>query len=237
MKPILIGHRGFPSRYPENTIASFLAAVYFGADGVELDVWLTSDKKLAVIHDPDTKRVAGEELVVKKSTFDELRRLDLGMGQRIPTLEEVIEAVPAEIPLFVELKDVEASAPAYLLIKERGRLENTAFVSFKQEALRRIRELSREAKLGFIIGSLEGADKALKLADELNLYAVAPPIYGIKYVGKEKFLEYLRKVKENGLRTVVWVVNTEEECQAIKGVADIVVTDNIKYVKQFCGMI
>ncbi len=219
-------------KYPENTIASFLAALYYGADGLELDVWLTRDRKLVVFHDPDTVRVVGEKLIVKDSAFNDLRRLDLGMGQRIPLLDEVIDSLPADIPLFVEIKDVEASVPAYQLVKERGRLESTAFISFYPEALERIRRVSNEAKLGFIIGSLESVKKASELAQKLNLYAVAPPVSEVEYLGKEKFINCLRKIRGSGLYTAAWVINTEEEYILVKHYVNAIITNNVEYLKQ-----
>lgn len=89
MTILVIGHRGYSARYPENTMLSMLAALYYGVDGVELDVWLSGDGNIVVIHDPDTKRVSGVELPVKKSTLRELRRVYLGLGQVIPTLDGV----------------------------------------------------------------------------------------------------------------------------------------------------
>ncbi|NPA97843.1 MAG: glycerophosphodiester phosphodiesterase [Crenarchaeota archaeon] len=235
MKPILVGHRGFPAKYPENTIASFLAALYYGADGIELDVWLDRDGDLVVIHDPDTERVAGKKLVVKESSTAELKSLDLGLAQRIPLLEEVLKALPSSIPLFVEIKDVEASIPAYELIERYNRLDNTMFISFHPEALEKIRMKSSVAKLGFIIGNLEAAEKAPELAMKLKLQAIAPPVQGAKYIGKEKFIEYLKKIKEMGLYTAVWVVNTEEEYKLVKDIVDAIITDNIEYIRKLHG--
>jgi len=65
-RPLVIGHRGYPAKYPENTIASFIAALYYGADGVELDVWLSGDGVPVVIHDEMTGRVSSVDLAVKK---------------------------------------------------------------------------------------------------------------------------------------------------------------------------
>ena len=226
-----MGHRGFPYKYPENTVASFLGALCFGADGVELDVWLTRDNKVVVIHDPDTERIASEKLVIKESFFSELRKMDLGMGQRIPLLEEVIEALPLSALLFVEIKDVEASIPAYNIIKERGRLNTTVFISFNPEALQKIRDVSQEARLGFIIGNLNAVKEVPELVNKLKLYAVASPIYGVSYLGKEKFLEYLRMIRESGLITAVWVINTEEEYRLVKDYADAIITDNVQRLK------
>lgn len=183
---------------PENTIASFLATLFYGADGLELDVWLSKDGELVVIHDPDTERVAGKKLVVKETTVEELRQLDLGLGQRIPTLSEVLEAVPPDIPIFVEIKDVDAAVPALQLVLEKKRIEKTMFISFRPEALEAIRRESNEARLGLIIGSMEAAKQAPILAQKLRLIAIAPPILGIKYLGLEAYRDYLRKIKKMG---------------------------------------
>lgn len=77
---IILDHRGCPLKYPENTTASFLGSLLHGADGVELDVWLSMDKQVVVIHDPDTQRVSGIKLVVKESSYSDLAKIDLGMG-------------------------------------------------------------------------------------------------------------------------------------------------------------
>ncbi len=231
MKPILVGHRGFPAKYPENTIASFLAALYYGADGIELDVWLDRDRDLVVIHDPDTQRVAGEKLYVKETGTSELRSLDLGLAQRIPLLEEVLDAIPRAVPLFVEIKDVEAAVPAYELVKKHDRLDKTMFISFHTEALEKIRKASEDARLGFIIGSIEAAEMAPRLAERLRLQAIAPPVLGVKYLGKEKFIEYLKTIKSLGLYTAVWVINTEEEYRLVKDYVDAIITDNIEYIR------
>ncbi len=232
MPRLLVGHRGYPAKYPENTIASFLAALFYGADGLELDMWLSKDGELVVIHDPDTERVAGKKLVVKETTFEELRQLDLGLGQRIPTLREVLEAVPPDIPLFVEIKDVDAAVPALHLILEKNRLEKTMFVSFKPEALEAIRRESNEAQLGFIIGSMEAAQQAPILAQKLGLVAIAPPILGIKYLGLEAYRDYLKKMKKMGLYIAVWTVDRPEDLVPVKDLVDAVITNDVETMKK-----
>ncbi len=97
--------------------------------------------------------------------------------------------------------------------------------------MKKIREVSDEAKLGFIIGSLEAAEKALELAKKLRLQAIAPPVLGAKYLGKEKFIEYLKTINNLGLYTAVWVINTEEEYRLVKDYVDAVITDNIEYIR------
>ena len=107
----IIAHRGASYLAPENTKAAALLAWQKNADSVEIDVYLTSDKQIAVIHDASTKRTAGKDLSVKNSTFAQLRQLDVGSfkdkkyaGEPIPSLADIIETIPPGKTLFVEVK-------------------------------------------------------------------------------------------------------------------------------------
>ncbi len=100
----VIAHRGYNAKYPENTIIAFEKAIEVGADYCELDIEFTKDGKIVVIHDDTTQRVADRNLDVKKSTLAELKTLDLGQSQCIPTLEEVLEVAEGKIGLNIEIK-------------------------------------------------------------------------------------------------------------------------------------
>lgn len=92
-RPFVYGHRGAPKLLPENTLGSFALALDQGADGVELDVRLCASGEVVVIHDRDLKRVANDDGVVAALSFEELRARDLGHGQRVSTLHDVIDLV------------------------------------------------------------------------------------------------------------------------------------------------
>lgn len=100
----VIAHRGYNAKYPENTLLAFEKAIDVGADYCELDIEFTKDGKIVVIHDDSTKRVADKDLQVTASTLAELKQLDLGNGQRIPTLAEVLELCEGKIGLNIEIK-------------------------------------------------------------------------------------------------------------------------------------
>lgn len=100
---LLIGHRGAPGHAPENTLAGFAAAVALGVDGIELDVHL-ADGRLVVIHDPRLEKTTNGRGLVAAQPFATLRELDAGNGERIPTLDEALDRVPAHLLLNVELK-------------------------------------------------------------------------------------------------------------------------------------
>jgi glycerophosphoryl diester phosphodiesterase len=117
--PLIIGHRGASREAPENTLESFRLAWLHGADGIEADFRLTSDGVIVCMHDATTGRTTGEELAIAGSTAAELCRLDAGAwkgsawtGAVIPTLDEVLAAIPHGTWFFIELKSgVEIIAP------------------------------------------------------------------------------------------------------------------------------
>lgn len=107
----VIGHRGAAGLAPENTLASFSHAVRLGVDAVEFDVHRSADERLVVIHDAAVERTTNGSGKVAATTLAALRRLDAGAGERIPTLDEVLEAVPAHVAVNIELKGRGTAAP------------------------------------------------------------------------------------------------------------------------------
>ena len=106
-----IGHRGASGHEPENTLRSIRRALELGANGIEIDVRLTRDGQLAVIHDANLKRVTGVAGTVSLKTLAELRTLNAGCGERIPTLWEVLELLAGRCWLNIELKARGSAAP------------------------------------------------------------------------------------------------------------------------------
>lgn len=107
----VIGHRGAAGLSPENTLASFAHAVRLGVDAVELDVHLCADGHLVVIHDERVERTTNGNGKVADVPLAALRMLDAGAGERVPTLDEVLEAVPRHIGVNIELKGPGTAAP------------------------------------------------------------------------------------------------------------------------------
>ncbi|BEP18556.1 glycerophosphodiester phosphodiesterase family protein [Pyrofollis japonicus] len=231
--PRILGHRGYPRRYPENTVASFLGAIVYGADGVELDVWLTSDNEVVVVHDRDLKRVAGVDKDVKTSSVSELKSIHVGMGQVVPTLREVLEAIPRGYEIFIEVKDVDAALPSLKIVNELQRREDVVIISFNVDVLEIIRSNDKGIRLGINIDSLEKAQLALNLVDELSLYSVNPPIDGIEIIGVKGFVNYLKAVRERGARTAIWTVNEPEKISNIVELVDYIMTDDPLLLRRY----
>ena len=114
----IIAHRGARGYEPENTLAAFKRALEIGVDGIELDVYVLKTGELVVIHDIMVNRTTTGDGYVADFNFDELRKLDAGNGQKVPTLAEVIELVDKKVPIFIELKAVGTAAPVAKLLNE-----------------------------------------------------------------------------------------------------------------------
>jgi glycerophosphoryl diester phosphodiesterase len=144
----IIGHRGASDDAPENTISSIKEAFAQGADGVEVDVRLTKDKKIICIHDKNTLRTTGLSLEVKKSDYRELKNLDAGSwkgavwrDESIPSLEEVLKEVPLDKEIFIEVKTgLEIIDPLIsLVLSSKITQRNISIISFNDQVIKEIK--------------------------------------------------------------------------------------------------
>ena len=123
--PLIIGHRGAKGIAPENSLSGFKKAVKLGIDGIELDVHLTKDRKLIVIHDMDLQRLAGLKIPIKQLTFKELKEYDISKFFT-KNQEKIMEKLPEEKKYFLELKSIQANS-FYLNIYEQFSKKKISF--------------------------------------------------------------------------------------------------------------
>jgi len=133
---MIMGHRGAAALEPENTLRSIERAIHVGVDAVEIDVHLTRDKRLVVIHDDTVDRTTNGSGTVSSFSLEEIRRLDAGKGERIPTLQEVIDLVRGKVRLVVELKEKGTEGPVSVSIRENGLLDDVYVISFWHRLVR-----------------------------------------------------------------------------------------------------
>jgi glycerophosphoryl diester phosphodiesterase len=157
-----IGHRGAAGKRPELTLPSFEHAIELGVDMIELDVQLTRDRRLVVLHDLDLGRTVNARGPVRERNLAELTMLDAGawfgdeyVGTRVPSLDEVLELTAGRVELNVEIKSPEpdwrgTAEELVRLLRKTGRLASTIVSSFSMGALAAIRDLSPEARLGVL---------------------------------------------------------------------------------------
>ena len=116
---IVIAHRGASARYPENTLLAFKKALEAGATWLELDVHLTADGELVVIHDEYLDRTTSGRGPVAMQTLAQLRRLNAGLGEKIPLLAEVLDLAAGKATVNIELKGVGTAEPVARLLEQR----------------------------------------------------------------------------------------------------------------------
>ena len=140
-RPRTVGHRGASALAPENTVRAIELAIDFGLDLVEVDVYLSRDGELVVIHDEDLRRVARRPESVADLTAAELARVDLGQGQGVPTLADVLDLARGRIDIYVELKGVRTGASLGRLARS-GAADGVELISgsFDPTLVRELRE-------------------------------------------------------------------------------------------------
>jgi glycerophosphoryl diester phosphodiesterase len=151
---ICFGHRGAMGHEPENTLRSIRRGIELGADWIEVDVQLV-EGRLVVFHDERLERTTNGAGLLRETSLAELRRLDAGKGERIPTLDEVFDAIGARAGLNIELKGPATADAVVRTIHtrlEQGWSRDRLLVSsFDHAQLRRVRELDAEIRLGALI--------------------------------------------------------------------------------------
>lgn len=158
----IVAHRGASAEYTENTIEAFERAAELGADGVELDVRLCASGEVAVVHDMDLTRLAGEGLVVAQTSLMDLRAVELKGGGRIPTLAEAFEACGAKLSVNIELK-LETARPTGLEeavdreVRRIGAGRRTIYSSFHPLALWRLWNLSAPGGRALLFAPEQGS--------------------------------------------------------------------------------
>ena len=205
-----IGHRGAKAYAPENTLTSFKKAIEIGVDAIELDVRKTKDNKLVVIHDADIKRTTNGKGLVAELTLKEIKGFSAEGGETIPTLEEALDFLDKKVKVIIELKELGVEEQVLSAVHERRLEKNVIITSFLEDALRKVRELDKEVETGLIYAKHSNPVKA---ALELKAnYLVA--LYRFIHTAN------VQKAHENGLKVIVWTINTPEEVEAFakKGV-------------------
>ncbi len=222
-------HRGASGDAPENTLPAMEEALEEGADGVELDVQLTRDDEVVVIHDETLERTTDGAGWVADHSLEELRRLDASGGRegfagaRIPLLREVLDLVAGAGRLVnIELKNNKLryhglEERVLQIVAEAGAKDQVILSSFNHYSLRRILGLRPSTELGALYS--DPLFKPWKYVDKLGVGAIHPPM---RWANRK----VIDKSQERGLSVHVWTVNAEKDIRAMidRGV-DAIITD------------
>ncbi len=197
---MIMGHRGAAALEPENTLLSIARAMEVGVDAVEIDVHLSKDKELMVIHDATLDRTTNGTGRVSNYTVEELKRLDAGRGETIPTLQEVIGLISKKVRLVIELKEAGTEKAVVETIR-RNNLHDCAYViSFWHRLVKSVKEMDSGIKTGVL---LVGCPVDLCVATRASADAL---VMRYNFVNRQ-FVEMAHKA---GLKVFIWNIDERE---------------------------
>lgn len=216
MSFLTVGHRGVMGVEPENTIRSFVRAEREDMDQIELDLHLSKDGALIVMHDVKVDRTTDGSGLIGDLTLDELRELDAGRGERIPVFEEVLDAVAK--PIQAEIKDVAAARVLAEVMRERDLVERVDVLSFHDEALAEIRECLPGVRTVLVAQGPMGSEIVTR-AQAVGARLVSLSLRRIS-------LALVQECHRAGISVIAWTVNTPADLALARALGlDGVVTD------------
>ena len=215
--PLVWAHRGASARMPENTIPSFREAIRAKADGIELDIQLTKDKRIVVCHDETVDRTSDGSGWIKDLTFDRLRAMNFNQKDSslgpvpIPLMEEVLDLMAdTGMIINIELKTgivfYDGIEQMILdLVERKNMKDKVIYSSFNHYSMLKVKDLEPEAYTAFLYE--DGPIGMPAYAKKHNMNAIHPALYNIQYPG------VVAEAHELGLDVNVWTVDEKEHLE------------------------
>jgi glycerophosphoryl diester phosphodiesterase len=216
----IIAHRGASYDAPENTMAAFSLGLKQGADAVELDIWLSKDGKIVVLHDGNTKRTTGQDKKVSEQTLAELRALDAGRwkdakwaGEKLPTLDEALHIVPPGKQVFIEIKCGAEVLPELdrVLKQAAQKPQQIIIIGFSLPTMRAAKEKFPILQVYWLSDFKEDKQTGVwsPTADELIRSTIEAKLDGLDLKAEPKVLDkaFAQKIRAARLKFHVWTVD------------------------------
>ncbi|MDB6018992.1 MAG: ugpQ [Pedosphaera sp.] len=215
----IIAHRGASFDAPENTLAAIRLGWQQQADAVELDVHLSHDGQLVVIHDSTTHKTAGVDIAVASQTLDELRSLDVGswkdpswLGEKIPTLVEALATLPPQKRLFIEIKCEADVAPELVRVLQQSKCSpaQIILIGFSLPAIQLLKSRFPDVEVGWIV-ELERhwATRRLPKPEPLIARLQAAGLNALDLEASASIdSAFVEKFHRAGLKLYVWTVDS-----------------------------
>ncbi len=213
-----IGHRGARGEEPENTMLGFKTALDNGMDGVELDIHISKDGQIIVIHDDTLDRTTDGNGIVSKMPYADIQKADAGKGECIPLLQDVLDLIkPTNAILFIEIK-CEESENVLANIIAKNQMESRCIIKcFNHRLLTKIKEINPNIKTACLIVGLP--IKAKQIISDANADIISINIKTVDQI-------LIDQCHDAGYKVFIWNANTKEEVKFCKSIgADFLGTD------------
>ncbi len=230
---LIIGHKGASSITPENTLKAFQKAIELRADYVEFDIHVTKDGEIVIIHDSDTFNTTGVKGMIRDMTLEQIKNLDAGEGEKIPTLRELISIARKKMGLQIEIKSTNLLDKLIYILKEENLLSTSIVSCFMLDELLKLKLLEPSVKVGLLLPAELVRPKLIKRKivkiAKNNFYSFHPH-YSI--IDKE-IVDFTHSY---GLKVIVWTVNDREIMETLIEIGvDGIITDDISLANEVFG--
>ena len=218
----IVGHRGASGLLPENTLAAFQKAIDLGCNGFELDVQMSVDNQLIVIHDETVNLTTNGIGFVNQLTLPEIKRLLISDKYQIATLEEVFEIITTDIFVNIEIKNNLAVEKVIILIEkfiaERSfKYCNFIISSFDWKCLEKVRLLNENILIGVLTDN--NIEEAILFAKTINAMSINPHFKLLNH-------ENVAKIQDESIEIHAWTVNEIADIELMKSLnIDAIITD------------
>lgn len=235
-QPYIIAHRGASWLAPENTVASANLAWDLGADAVEIDIYLTRDNKVMLMHDRNTKRTSGGEFSyeIKDTKSRDLRKIDVGSwkgemfkGEKMPFISEVIKTVPAGKKLVVEIKTGPEIVPFMKKdILKSGKADQMIFIAFGWETILAAKKAFPNNECYWLSSTKKGLLEKMEESAREGLEGVN---LNYKIIDQE----VMKKAEELGIEVLAWTVNDPDMAKTLLNLGvEKITTDRPRWLKE-----
>lgn len=226
--PLIVGHRGAMGHVTENTIPSIKKAVELGVDGIEIDVFKCKSGEIIVFHDKKLDRLTNSSGYIEDLSYDSINKIKVMGEYRIPELIEVINILPNEIFLNIELKGEETAKKVNEIITEfinktESKLDRFIISSFNWNELENFRSFNSEIPIAILTDT--NPLNAIPVAKKLNAVAINP-----NYKLLNKYV--VNQIKKEGLKIFPYTVNSINDIDKMKNLGvDGIITNYPERIK------
>ncbi len=215
----------------ENTIESVQKAIELNVDGIEIDVFKSKTGELVVFHDPFLSRLSNSNAFIEQISLDSIKKIELIGGYFIPTLKEIVDIIPEKIFLNIELKGQDTAFETNKIIINYLNTYNfpiSKFIisSFRWDELKKIRSFNKDIPIAILVDSLYKIDDAIKLAKQINAFALNP---NNEFITKD----IVNKIQSKNIKVYPYTINTPRNIRRMRSMGvDAIITDYPERIKR-----
>lgn len=234
-KILVLGHRGYRKKFPENTLLAFSKAFEYGADGIECDIQKSSDGVYFIFHDVELSRITGVNGDIGTENSSKVKTLNAGEGQGIPDLHSFLSELPSGKLINIELKEETLTVgDCHIIIdilKDISIKSNILISSFKHELLPPFKNAG--FKTGMLFETEVDKLKENPLRQIINIirlrpWSINPPV-NVFLRPRPFYLKFfILAVRVLRIKFIFWTVNTERQFDFVKDLAYAVITDDVE---------